>query len=144
MKLTPYVQVDDIAFSASPAELVLRKGSPAVRGRNAIGLEEMDYGDSVYRFQGNGRLEEVTRQASVIQLPQAAVPVRTLATFLREQDPSAFERGGFIVSPRFGLAFAPRRRPGSRLWLSIASRTGVRCAEGGRGLPNAAPPLVRA
>lgn len=107
MKLTPYLQVDDIAFSASPAELVSRKGSPAVRSRNAVGLEEMDYGDCVYRFQHNGRLEEVTRQASVIQLPQAAVPVGFLATFLREQDPSVFERGGFVVSPRFGLAFAP-------------------------------------
>lgn len=107
MKLTPYLQVDDIAFSTRPADLLLRKGSPVVKGRNDVGLEELDYGDCVYRFQDNGRLEEVTRQASVIQLPHAAVPVRFLERFLRHQDSAAFERGGFVVSPKFGLAFAP-------------------------------------
>jgi hypothetical protein len=107
MKLTPYRHVDDIAFSIRPADLLLRKGAPVMTGRNDIGLQEMDYGDSVFRFQDSGRLEEVTRQASVIQLPQAAVPVRFLGRFLREHDASVFERGGFVVSPRFGLAFAP-------------------------------------
>lgn len=108
MKLTPYRQVDDIAFSVTPADLRLRKGSPLVTSRNGIGLEEMDYGDSVFRFQDGGQLEEVTKQASVIQLPNAAVPVSFLGKFLRAQDSEAFERGGFVVSPRFGLAFAPQ------------------------------------
>jgi hypothetical protein len=107
MKLTPYRQVDDIAFSIRPADLLLRKGTPVMTARNDIGLQEMDYGDCVFRFEDNGRLEEVTRQASVIQLPHAAVPVRFLGRFLREQDASSFERGGFVVSPKFGLAFAP-------------------------------------
>lgn len=108
MKLTPYRQVDEIAFSVTPADLRLRKGSPLVTSRNGIGLEEMDYGDSVFRFQDGGQLEEVTKQASVIQLPNAAVPVSFLGKFLRAQDSEAFERGGFVVSPRFGLAFAPQ------------------------------------
>lgn len=107
MKLTPYLQVDDIAFSTRPADLLLRKGSPVATGRNDVGLEELDYGDCVYRFQDNGQLEEVTRQAVVIQLPHAAVPVRFLEGFMRHQDSAAFERAGFVVSPKFGLAFAP-------------------------------------
>lgn len=118
MKLTPYRQVDEIAFSVTPADLRLRKGSPLVTSRNGIGLEEMDYGDSVFRFQDGGQLEEVTKQASVIQLPNAAVPVSFLGKFLRAQDSEAFERGGFVVSPRFGLAFAPQS-PG---WVTALAK----------------------
>jgi hypothetical protein len=32
MKLTPYLQVDDIAFSIGPADLLLRKSSPVATG----------------------------------------------------------------------------------------------------------------
>jgi hypothetical protein len=107
VKLTPYVQVDDVPFTATPGELLSRKGKPALTGRNGVGLEEMGYGDSVFRFKESGRLEEVTQQTSVIQLPHAAVPLKFLGRFMREQDPASFERGGFIVSPKFGFAFAP-------------------------------------
>lgn len=118
MKLTPYTQVDDVSFAVTPTDLLLRKGRPALEGRNGIGLQEMDYGDSVFRFQDSGQLEEVTRQTSVLQLPNAAVPLKFLGRFVRDQDPSSFERGGFIVSPRYGFAFAPD----SSGWITALAR----------------------
>jgi hypothetical protein len=107
VKLVPFVRVDDVAFSLTPEDLRTRKGARLLCGCNDVGLEEMDYGDAVFRFQASGRLEEVTKRASLIQLPQAAVPLPFLQGFLREHDPASFERGGFIVSPRFGFAYAP-------------------------------------
>ena len=107
MKIRPYLAVDDLAFSSSPRDLVAHKGTPLHSSRNSVGLTAMDYGDSVFRFQDCGRLEEITKRAPVVQLPEATVPFRFLQGFVQSQDPANFERAGFLVSPKFGLAFAP-------------------------------------
>jgi len=108
MKLEPFVSVDGTPFTASTQDVLQARGEPARRCRNGIGLDELDYEAVVYRFQDNGRLEEVTMQAPVLTLGTVAVPFGTLDAFVRTQDPSMFERAGFVVSPRFGLAFDPR------------------------------------
>jgi hypothetical protein len=107
MKLQSYVQVDGTPFSASSADIVRQRGQPWRALRNDVGLNELDYGDVVYRFQDGGRLEEVTLQAQVVTLGNVSVPFSALAGFIRSQDPEAFERAGFLVSPGFGLAFDP-------------------------------------
>lgn len=108
MNLVPFASVDDILYTITRAQLLERLGSPWRSQRNDVGLEELDYGHGVYRFQDSGRLEEVTRRAPVLHLEQVAVPFPALEGFIRGQDPEAFERAGFIVSPRYGLAFVPR------------------------------------
>lgn len=107
MRLTPYVSVDATPFAASRRDLLATRGAPARTTRNAIGLNEMDYGSMVFRFQDNGRLEEITQQAPVLHLGSIAIPFAALERFVREQDADAFERAGFVVSPRFGIAFDP-------------------------------------
>ena len=107
LKLEPYVRVDATPFSLTQEDLVRRRGRPWHAQRNYVGLDEMDYGDVVYRFQDNGRLEEVTMQAQVVAFGNVVVPFDALAAFIRDQDDEAFERAGFLVSPRFGLAFDP-------------------------------------
>lgn len=107
MRLEPYVRVDDLPFTVTRDEVRRRYGVPAGEGRNDVGLDELDYGHVVYRFQASGRLEEVTSRAAVLRLPEAAVPFASLAAFVREHDPQTFRAGGFFVSPRFGLAFDP-------------------------------------
>ena len=108
MHLTPFVQVDDVLFSTTRAELLRRKGQPLCRSINDVALEAFDYGGVGYRFQASGRLEEVTQRAPVLHLGGLAVHFRALQAFVRAQDADAFERAGFVVSPRFGLAFVPR------------------------------------
>jgi len=107
MRLEPYVRVDDLPFTVTSDELRRRHGLPLREARNDIGLNELDYGHVVFRFQDGGRLEEVTSRAKVLHLPEAAVPFGSLAPFVREHDGRAFRVGGFLVSPRFGLAFDP-------------------------------------
>lgn len=107
VKLEPFVQVDDTPFSVSSGDVMRTRGEPWRSGRNGVGLNELDYGDVVYRFQDCGRLEEITLQAKVVTIGNVAVPFEALAAFVRGQDPEAFERAGFLVSPGFGLAFDP-------------------------------------
>jgi hypothetical protein len=107
MRLEPFESVDGCAFAVSQADVVRTRGVPARAARNGVGLDELDYGSVVYRFQDNGRLEEVTAQAPVLDLGTVAVPFATLEAFIVDQDPTAFRRAGFVVSPRFGLAFDP-------------------------------------
>lgn len=105
MQLDPFVSVDGIPFTISRAEIEALRGQPARAGRNGVGLNELDYGCVVYRFQDCGRLEEVTLQARVVRMGNLAVPFHALAAFVRAEDPQAFARAGFLVTPRFGLAF---------------------------------------
>ncbi|MGJ7509037.1 hypothetical protein [Variovorax sp. GT1P44] len=107
MHLDPFVRVDETPFSASREEVVKLRGVPARTCRNGVGLNEMDYQWIVYRFQDCGRLEEITLQARVVNIGNVSVPFAALASFLRANDPSAFEKAGFLVSPLFGLAFDP-------------------------------------
>ena len=118
MKLQPYELVDDTPFSACSADLLHKRGQPWRSARNDVGLHEMDYGDTVYRFQDSGRLEEVTLQAQVVTLGNVVVPFAMLAAFIRAQDPEAFERAGFLVSPQFGLAFDPSEP----FWVTALAR----------------------
>ena len=107
MTLHPFSAVDDMLFSMSREEVLRIRGRPARQGRNDVGLNELDYEDVVFRFQDSGRLEEITVQAPVLHLGKVSVPFPTLAQFVRDNDPSAFERAGFLVSPALGVAFDP-------------------------------------
>jgi hypothetical protein len=118
MKLDPYVQVDETPFTVSADEIRRARGAPWRSARNGVGLDEMDYGDVVFRFQDGGRLEEITLEAEVVTLGKVSVPFATLAAFIRAQDPEAFERAGFLVSPAFGLAFDPSEP----FWVTALAR----------------------
>lgn len=118
VKLVPFERVDETPFSASSAEIVQAHGRPWRASRNGVGLNELDYGGVVYRFQDSGRLEEITLQAEVLTLENVAVPFASLAAFVRKHDPEAFERAGFLVSPRFGLAFDPTEP----FWVTALAR----------------------
>lgn len=107
MRLEPFVRVDDTPFSATQDDVVQSRGRPRRSGRNGVGLNELDYDDEVFRFEDSGRLEEITKEAPVLLMGTIAVPFATLAPFVREHDPGVFEKAGFVVSPKYGLAFDP-------------------------------------
>lgn len=107
MKVLPYLRVDDTVFDATFDDVERRFGRPVHRARNAVGLDELDYGHTVFRFQAGGRLEEVTMQARVLDLGVVAVPFAHLGRFVQAQDEGAFRRAGFVISPRYGIAFVP-------------------------------------
>lgn len=134
MKLKPYAEVDGLPFTVRRADLQRRHGAPPRERGNGIGLTELDYGDVVFRFQDcSGRLEEVTRRAAVLYLlldgDVVDVPFAGLAAFVPAHDGAAFERAGFLVSPRFGLAFVP----GQPDWVTALA---AHCIETWRALPN--------
>lgn len=115
MKLRPYAQVDEVSFQLTPADALARYGRPVRRSRNGVGLNELDYGARVLRFQDGGRLEEVTQRAPVLYVVEQAVvpsqvidlPFGRLHSWVRREDGQAFARAGFVISPRLGLAFVP-------------------------------------
>ena len=107
MRIEPFVSVDGHSFAITPDEVLRTRGLPARRCRNEVGLNELDYTDIVFRFQDCGRLEEVTAQAPVLSFGSVLVPFANLESFIRHQDPGAFTRAHFLVSPAFGLAFDP-------------------------------------
>lgn len=112
MRLQPFLRANNTAFTDRAADIERHCGPPLRRTLNAVGLRELDYGLVVYRFQdATGRLEEVTARAPVLYLllPGATVdlPFAALARFVQAHDAGAFERAGFLISPRYGLACVP-------------------------------------
>ena len=117
-QLTPFTAFDGIPFSIGLDELIADLGLPHRCRRNAVALNEYDYGHSVYRFQDGGRLEEITRRTPLLQIGAVVVPFAALGAFVRGQDDTAFERAGFLVSPRYGLAFVPEQPD----WVTALAR----------------------
>jgi hypothetical protein len=118
LRLEPYTAFGELSFSLSVQALVARLGPPNRCLRNNVDLNEYDYGHSVLRFQDNGRLEEITQRAPVLQLDTVAIPFAALAGFVLAQDSEAFERAGFLVSPALGIAFVP----GEPDWVTALAR----------------------
>ena len=118
MRLAPFERVDDRAFSIMRTDLVRSLGPPTREYLNGIGLYELDYGTVVYRFQTCGRLEEVTAEAPVLHLGTLSIPFASLEAFVCSHDGAAFRRAGFVVSPRFGVAFDPSEP----YWLTALAR----------------------
>jgi hypothetical protein len=108
MKLVPFIAVDGLPFAITPAQLHARFGPPLEQRRTPVGLSEHDYGARVFRFQDSGRLEEVTQRAPELRIGETSVPFAALGAFVRAHDAEAFERAGFLISPRYGLAFVPK------------------------------------
>jgi hypothetical protein len=107
VKLVPFVCVDATPFTATREDLERACGRPADEGFNLVGLTELDYGAVVFRFQSSGRLEEITLQADVVEVDGTCVPFDALESFVVRHDAAVFRRAGFVVSPRFGVAFDP-------------------------------------
>ena len=118
MRLDPYVQLDGTPFTLSGEDVLRARGKPWRALRNGVGLNEMDYGDVVYRFQDCGRLEEITLEAEVVNIGNLAVPFANLAAFIRTHDSGSFERARFLISPQFGLAFDPSEP----FWVTALAR----------------------
>lgn len=118
LHLTPYAAFDGIPFTISVEELLAFLGLPDRHRRNEAALNEYDYGHSVFRFQDNGRLEEITKRATVLRMGSLIVPFAVLEGFVQRQDKSAFERAGFLVSPLYGIAFVP----GEPDWVTALAR----------------------
>lgn len=122
LHLTPYTAFDGIPFTMRVEELLAFLGLPDRCGRNEVALNEYDYGHSVFRFQDNGRLEEITKRAAALQMDSLVVPFAVLEGFVRRQDAGAFERAGYLVSPRFGFAFVPAEPD----WVTALARHCIR------------------
>lgn len=118
MHLIPYENVNGMPFTATRADVLRVHGQACSEVRNNVGLTALDYGQMVYRFQDSGRLEEVTARAPVLHLGNVAVAFANLAAFVRANDVEAFERAGFLVSPRYGIAFVPQEP----CWVTALAR----------------------
>lgn len=107
MRFSPFTKVGDITFGTDAGTLAGLIGQPRAQRVNRDGLMEFDYGSVVYRFDETSTLVEITADSPAIQLDSHQVPFACLASCIREHDQSAFERYGFLVSPRFGIAHDP-------------------------------------
>lgn len=107
VEIIPFVRVGDVAFGSDPAAVIGIMGERYTQQVNRIGLTEIDYGTAVYRFDDDAVLVEITVGAPVLELDGQDIAFEALADFLRANDPNAFECAGFMISPRYGIAFDP-------------------------------------
>lgn len=83
-------------------------GIPEKEKKSRSGLIELHYANACYRFDGNTKLLiEITADCSVVEFEVASLPFKRLAHYLKQQDPDLFEKVGFVVSPKFGVALDP-------------------------------------
>lgn len=117
----PYKSINEIPFDSPESEVIGRFGSPDSTGVNSIGLKEFDYRESIYRFDSRGKLVEVTVNLEEFELDSEVVQFCELESYLTKNDVDIFNKYGFLVSPKFGLAFDPDHKH----WITFFRENGL-------------------
>ncbi|MBC3833297.1 hypothetical protein H8K33_17435 [Undibacterium amnicola] len=130
MNVVAYKSVGLVSFGIGRADLVNLLGAPESEEKSRIWAFELRYPAGVYRFDSVGQLKEISVDVPVFEVDGESILFENLRTFLEQRDKEIFERVGFLVSPRFGLAFDhyfpswvtafPREE--LQLWRSIGSK----------------------
>lgn len=119
MKFCPFTSVNEISFNSSKDEIIQEFGNPEDVSTNSRGWYELVYGQSVYRLDKEGRLVEVTANLESIEINGTTVQYHLLKDFLYKYDSETFDTVGFIVSPKFGIAFDPAQK----FWITHFRQT---------------------
>lgn len=130
MRLATYKSVGPVSFGIGRDELISLLGVPEGEQKSRIWAIELRYPAGVYRFDSDGRLREISVDVPKLEIDGESILFENLHAFLEQHDSEVFERFGFLVSPRFGLAFDqffpswvtafPREE--ITLWQSIGSK----------------------
>lgn len=108
MKINPYFAANEVAFGSAQSTVITRFGQPLCVGNSYLGDIEFEYRNATFRFCPESQeLIEVTADSPILFLENLAVRYEVLLEFLRENDEGLFERIGFFVSPKYGIAFDP-------------------------------------
>jgi hypothetical protein len=116
--LKPYQSFDGIEFEADEATIIKSLGAPISQRINDLGYKELEYAEGYYRLQENA-LKEMTLDLRIVPMPQQKVYFVSLKRFIHKNDDGCFERSGFYVSPKLGIAFDPYFPS----WVTIFSKT---------------------
>ena len=116
MKIIPYEHVSGVAFGASPKKASAIFGKPEQTARRTDDRRlEVVFPSLVCRFDARSRLVEVTASSDSFEIQGCrirpnkgrTVAFSQLGFAVGKLDPASFIVNGFIVSPRFGIAFDP-------------------------------------
>lgn len=120
MKIESFKQLDNITFDIQESEIEAQLNLNC-EIRKVSRLTEYDFGKYIFRFRSDGCLSEVTTDAAVINFGFTIIKFNELKDFLEENDENSYEKVGFIISPKFGLAFDPEFFP----WVTFLTHDGL-------------------
>jgi len=105
MKFSPFKSINGIPFNYSKDDIIQAIGNPENVTVNNLGWEELNYDEFIFRLDKKGKLVEVTANLENVDLNGIKIQYRHLKEYLSKNDNEVFDRVGFTVSPRFGIAF---------------------------------------
>jgi hypothetical protein len=121
MNYLPFEHLDNIELTVREAEIKLRIGLPCTVRNNEADLIEYDFDKYIFRFDMEGNLSEVTANCKVLEYKSQKITFKELSKFISVNDIQAFEKYGFIVSPKYGVAFDPEFEP----WVTFLTHSGL-------------------
>lgn len=130
MKISAYKSVGLVPFGIGRSDLICLLGAPEVERQSPTWAIELSYQSGTYRFDSDDRLKEISVNVPELEIDGESVLFENLRTFLEHSDNEIFERVGFLISPKFGLAFDENfpswvtafPREELQLWRSIAKK----------------------
>ncbi|GDY36444.1 hypothetical protein [Acidovorax sp. NB1] len=105
IRVVAYKTVGAVGFEIDRNELEEILGPSDRQVKSRIWALELHYAAGVYRFGQDGKLKEVSIDSSQLEIEGESVSFTGLKLFFEQCDDELFARYGFLVSPRFGMAF---------------------------------------
>lgn len=108
MKIIPFKKVIDVSFGDSKVDIISKHGKAERESENSVESKELVYSDKIFRFRHEAEtLHEVTLNSEYFDLDGREIGFAGLGFFIAKNDTSSFKTNGFLVSPKYGLAFDP-------------------------------------
>jgi hypothetical protein len=121
MKFKPYESIGVAKFGDSQSEVIAKLGKPDRETVNRLGQVEISYPSVTYRFRAEQGLVEVSIDAPTVELENVSILFSSLMRFMRERDVETFEKVGFTVSPKLGIAIDPEYPS----WVTIFAKNQI-------------------
>ena len=130
MRVAAYQSVGLVNLGIRRGDLINLLGAPEREAKSRIWALEIRYPAGVYRFDSDDVLKEISVDAPELEINGESVSFEHLGAFLEQRDNEMFERSGFLVCPRYGLAFDQYfpswvtvfPREDLQLWRAIGSK----------------------
>lgn len=111
MRIVPYSNILNISFGSTESAVIKILGDPQRKNESSLGDTELIYSDKIFRFEPeNGAFHEATLNSEYFDFLGQEVAFAKLGFLIAKNDLESFEENGFLVSPKYGIAFDPNDR----------------------------------
>ncbi len=123
MNFEPYSNINNVFLESTTEEVVSVCGAALKQIKSRLGKIELVYPNLIVRFNMAGtHVQEISFSSEYLKINGFELSFAELGYFIGKNDADSLQSSGFIVSPKYGLAFDPC----DKFWITAFLRADLK------------------